>query len=238
MPEHNFLEIDYSPHGPKRSRRQLVVGLVLGALVLIALIIWTVGLDDTGSQSQTSTATEAHAPTPAKTLPAATPTALATIPDASAAPPLPVIEKPAANPVKYGKPVSVISVTDGDTIRVDYKGKSTPVRFIGIDTPEVGTYGGRAECFGDQATNFTARAVAGKRVYLVRDGMQPNRDRYGRLLRFVYTENKENLNVLLVRNGFATYERQYPVAPAFRGELEEAERYATENKLGLWSACR
>ncbi len=77
----------------------------------------------------------------------------------------------------------------------------------------------------------------GKRVFLVRDGNQDDRDRYGRLLRFVFLKNKSNVNETLVRGGFATYEEQYPIAQPFRGELEEAESAAKEGDAGLWGGC-
>ena len=132
----------------------------------------------------------------------------------------------------------VTRVTDGDTIRVDYGGMIEKVRLIAIDTPEVDWYGSRGDCFGDEAGKFTRQKLAGERVHLVRDGAQPDRDRNGRLLRFVVLEDGTNFNALLVSKGFATYESQYPVAEPFLSQLENASDAALASNAGLWSACR
>jgi endonuclease YncB( thermonuclease family) len=77
----------------------------------------------------------------------------------------------------------VVDVTDGDTIEVRTKGKRRDVRLIGIDTPEV--FGGR-ECGGHEASASMKRLLdRGDGVMLIRDRSQDNRDRYGRLLRYV-----------------------------------------------------
>lgn len=133
-----------------------------------------------------------------------------------------------------GELVPVISVTDGDTLRVRYEGESQPVRLIGINTPESIN---RTECFGPEASRFAKKALEGKRVYLVRDGMQADRDQYGRLLRFVFLEDKTNFNVTLVREGFAKYVRKYPVANPFRSELSSAQDFAWQENKGMWEAC-
>ncbi len=68
----------------------------------------------------------------------------------------------------------VSSVVDGDTIDL---ANGETVRLVGIDTPEVG------ECGYDKARNRLVALVEGERVTLVRS--DEDRDRYGRLLRYV-----------------------------------------------------
>lgn len=75
--------------------------------------------------------------------------------------------------------VPVTSVADGDTITVKISGRAEKVRLIGLDTPEAG------ECFAKESTRAMTSLVKGKSVRLVSDKSQPNRDRYGRLLRHV-----------------------------------------------------
>ena len=145
------------------------------------------------------------------------------------------------NSIDLGPLYSVISVTDGDTIRVNYRGKSEPVRFIAINTPEVANYGRQGECFGEEASAFTKRALGGKKIHLVSDGMQDDRDRYGRLLRFIFLANDDdetNFNETLVREGMATFEGRYPMIPEFRAALSVAQDQAMANHRGLWKACR
>jgi micrococcal nuclease len=152
--------------------------------------------------------------------------------------PTPTLEPELEPSVDFGPLYKVTRVTDGDTISVDYGGTIEKVRLIAIDTPEVDWYGSQGGCFGDEAGNFTRQKLAGARVHLVRDGAQEDRDRYGRLLRFVVLEDGTNFNALLVSKGFATYESQYPVAEPFLSQLENASDAALASNAGLWSACR
>src|SRR5687767_12811165 len=82
-----------------------------------------------------------------------------------------------------GVHAEVVSVTDGDTIEVLLGGRAEDVRYIGIDTPEVDPSIG-VECFGAEASALNRRLVSGRTVRLVFD--DELRDRYGRLLAYVY----------------------------------------------------
>jgi len=75
---------------------------------------------------------------------------------------------------------SVIRVIDGDTIEVDIDGALYKVRYIGIDTPEVG------QLYADEATKKNRELVEGKVVWLEKDVSET--DKYNRLLRYVYVE--------------------------------------------------
>jgi micrococcal nuclease len=119
-------------------------------------------------------------------------------------------------------------VVDGDTIRLAGIG---PVRLIGIDTPE--TYGGRVECFGPEATRHVRGLLPrGARVrYVV--GEEP-RDRYGRLLVYLYMPDGAALNHVLVTAGYAT---TLTIAPndRYAHVFERAERAARAARSGMWS---
>jgi micrococcal nuclease len=122
----------------------------------------------------------------------------------------------------------VVSITDGDTIRVRLaSGREERVRYIGIDTPE------RGDCFSRRATAVNARLVAGGEVRLERDADE--RDRYGRLLAYVYAGDVF-VNRELVRRGVAqplTVPPNVRHADEFRRLAERARREGS----GLWSAC-
>jgi micrococcal nuclease len=119
-------------------------------------------------------------------------------------------------------------VVDGDTIRLAGVG---PVRLIGIDTPE--TYGGRVECYGPEASRYVRGLLpAGARVrYVV--GEEP-RDRYGRLLVYLYTPDGAALNHVLVTAGYAT---TLTISPndRYARSFERAERAARAARAGMWS---
>ena len=124
-------------------------------------------------------------------------------------------------------------VTDGDTIHVLSQGQDVRVRLIGVDTPEVGWYRGKAECFGAKAGLYTRRRLDGRRVRLAFDA--DRFDRYGRTLAYVYV-GAELFNLTLVRNGYA---RADPVPPDIRmaAVFATAETRARAAALGLWAAC-
>ncbi len=92
----------------------------------------------------------------------------------------------------------VTNVVDGDTIDVRLaSGKTERVRVIGIDTPE------RGQCWFSKATAATRRLAQGRRVTLVGDRSQDTRDRYGRLLAYVWLPHGQDLGFQLVAGGHA-----------------------------------
>ena len=129
--------------------------------------------------------------------------------------------------------VRVTKVTDGDTVHVAYLGSDERVRLIGVNTPEVDWYGGEAQCYGAEAGLYARRRLSGARIRLVVD--VERRDRYGRLLAYVYL-GRELFNLTLVRLGYA---RADPVPPDTRlaAVFQRAEDTARNAGAGLWSAC-
>ena len=100
-------------------------------------------------------------------------------------------------------------MVDGDTIRVRLDGRTERVRYIGVDTPESVKPGTPVQCYAKRAAAANAALVAGRSVRLVGDVEQ--RDRYGRLLAYVYREpDGAFVNAQLVRDGYA---RTLTIAP-------------------------
>ncbi len=127
-------------------------------------------------------------------------------------------------------------VVDGDTIVVSAPGGSERVRYIGIDTPESVAPGRPVECYGPQASAANRRLVAGREVKVV-PGAEP-RDRYGRLLAYVYTDGgRRFVNARLVRSGAADTLAIEPNTE-YAGELASLRRKAQAEGAGLWGACR
>lgn len=122
----------------------------------------------------------------------------------------------------------VLRVIDGDTIVIE---GGEHVRYLGVDAPETQ---GTPECYGREATERNRQLVEGKRVRLESD--RRDRDRYGRLLRWVWVDGTL-VNEQLIREGYATVYRDEPTAK-YMDRLLAAEAEARSRGAGLWSACR
>lgn len=136
-----------------------------------------------------------------------------------------------------GANATVDRVVDGDTIRiVAAGGRSERVRLIGIDTPETKDPRRPVQCFGKEASAFTTRLLPPKTgVRLVRDAEA--RDRYGRLLAYVYrARDGLFVNLALAEGGYA---RPLTIPPnvAHTAEFVDAARTAREQGKGLWGRC-
>ena len=124
----------------------------------------------------------------------------------------------------------VTHIVDGDTVEIE-GGKR--VRYIGINTPEIGYNDKPDECFAKEARAENSRLVQGRIIRLVRD--ISDTDTYGRLLRYVYIGNSF-INDELVKQGFAQAE---PIPPDTRsaGTFFTSQNLAKAGSRGLWSVC-
>lgn len=116
-------------------------------------------------------------------------------------------------------PSKVISVVDGDTIKILHGKKQEKIRLIYIDAPEM------SQAYGKKAKQALADYLYGKEVSLKRY----EQDHYGRTLAEVFVAER-NINVALVREGHAWAYRRYTDSPVYLN----AEKHARIHKLGLW----
>lgn len=133
-------------------------------------------------------------------------------------------------------PYPVLRVVDGDTVKILREGEDVSVRLIGLDTPETVAPDQPVECFGPEASGRTTELVDGASVWLERDAVSGDTDKYGRTLAYVWISPSAMLNEILVREGYAeevTYAEGYRYQQRFR----DAERAAQAEGAGLWSAC-
>ena len=128
---------------------------------------------------------------------------------------------------------TVTRVVDGDTLKVSIGGEEQTVRLIGVDTPESVDPRRPVECFGEEASEFVKQRVEGERVKLVTDSTQSDRDRYDRLLRYVYTGD-EMLNREIIAEGYG-FEYTVGKKHLFADEFRELEERAKNQEIGLWS---
>jgi micrococcal nuclease len=130
----------------------------------------------------------------------------------------------------------IVEVYDGDTIAVDMEGVTEKVRMIGADTPETVDPRKEVQCGGPEASAFThTHLTVGARVRLVADPLSTDRDRYGRLLRYVYVQDGELYNRQLIRLGFARAYLGFPFS--LSEDFRAAQSAAQAQHLGVWAAC-
>ncbi len=128
----------------------------------------------------------------------------------------------------------VVKVVDGDTIRVLLNGNKKTIRMLGVDTPETVHPFKEVECYGPEASNASKGTLSNQKVYLSSDSLNSDKDKYGRLLRYVYLEDGSLFNKYLIENGYARY---YDKKIQFTDEFKALENRAKENKTGLWGKC-
>jgi micrococcal nuclease len=128
-------------------------------------------------------------------------------------------------------------VVDGDTIDIAIGGKTERVRLIGINTPETKHPTKGVECYGPEASAYTEQLLPkGTKLRVERD--IEARDKYGRLLLYVYIANSNVfVNMDLVMNGYA---RPMVFEPntAHMVDFAQAATQAELRNVGLWQACR
>lgn len=137
----------------------------------------------------------------------------------------------------------VIGIIDGDTIEVEWpNGTQSPVRILGIDTPEIHTEVDTSEWAGidneswlrkcgDQASNFTKRWISST-VNLTFDEEEGKKGYYERYLAYVELQNGTDLGAELVKHGLA---RVYTEGDCAReDQYVEYEENAQAMNKGVW----
>lgn len=132
--------------------------------------------------------------------------------------------------------VPVTRVIDGDTIVVQISGMEEKVRLIGVDAPETVDSHKPIQCFGKEASDEMKRLLTGQDVLLKNDPTQDNKDKYGRLLRYVYLSDGTFVDEFLVEQGYAR-EYTYKVPYQFQKEFRVTEKNAKLASRGLWATC-
>jgi endonuclease YncB( thermonuclease family) len=125
---------------------------------------------------------------------------------------------------------SIKFVYDGDTILLNTGQK---VRYLGIDAPEIGCGERKSEFMALAARDENIRLVKKRKVTLEFD--RERTDQYGRLLAYVYLENGEMVNALLIRKGLAHVAIKLPNL-RYLQPLLRFQRLAMEERIGIWKA--
>lgn len=126
------------------------------------------------------------------------------------------------------KPVfaDVIRVNDGDSISVRLGNKKEKIRLIGIDAPEI-----RQRPWGQMAKRHLTALIGRSTVKIETDVVK--RDRYGRLLAYVWTADGRFVNFEMLRDGYAVI-YTFPPNVSHVNELRTAQTEAKNKKIGIW----
>ncbi len=143
-----------------------------------------------------------------------------------------------------GLPKAVVTrVVDGDTVKIDFGEKAIPpsglerhetLRLLGVDAPELPRAGLPGEAYAQEATEYCASILEGRQVFIARDW--DLRDRYGRLLAYIYLADGTCFNLKLIKAGYTGALLTYRFA--FQDEFAAAERASAAAGLGLWSISK
>lgn len=151
------------------------------------------------------------------------------------------IARAAQADIRRMTPVELIEVVDGDTIKILLSparpesawglAERENVRLIGFDAPETRHPSKGREQGGLEAKEGLSNLLAGQRLYLAFD--RELRDRYGRLLAYVYTEVGQCVNLKMVEIGLAPALLRYPFS--LKDEFAAVEKTARAAGRGLWA---
>lgn len=131
-----------------------------------------------------------------------------------------------ANPVY----VRVIKAHDGDTIGVILNGRKEKVRLIGIDSPEI-----KQRPWGTKARKHLEKLLTASNRTVILEFDVERRDKYGSLLCYVYSTDKNMINLQMLKHGYAVL---LTISPNVRhvDEFRKAQHNAREQKLGIWGS--
>lgn len=118
---------------------------------------------------------------------------------------------------------TLLRVVDGDTIEALVENETWKIRLQGINTPEKG------KPFSNEAKDFL-KQFENKSIQLMRDF--EDTDRYDRKLRYLFYENRL-INKEILEQGLAN--KYYYSGLKYEKELVNAEEYARENSMGIWT---
>ena len=125
--------------------------------------------------------------------------------------------------------VKVIKAHDGDTVSVILNGSREKVRLIGIDAPEI-----KQRTWGTKARKHLEKMLIASNRTVILEFDVERRDKYGRLLCYIFTPDRKMLNIQMVKDGYAVL---FTIPPNIKyvDELRMAQNEARQHRRGIWS---
>ena len=129
---------------------------------------------------------------------------------------------------------TIVKVIDGDTVKIELSnGNEETVRLLLIDTPETVHPTKAVQPFGPEASQFSKKLMPANSKIEVELGIN-ERDKYGRLLAYLYVDDKM-VNKLLLEKGLARVAYIYVPNTKYLDEFEVIQKKAQKKAIGIWS---
>lgn len=126
-------------------------------------------------------------------------------------------------------------MVDGDTVVLSDKDR---IRMIGVDTPELHHPTKPVQCFASEAWQYSKAQLENKKVKITFDSSNntvKHRDKYGRLLAYIYLPDGAFHNQNLIQNGYGFAYTRFPYR--YSAQFVKLEEEAHKKALGLWGKC-
>lgn len=143
-------------------------------------------------------------------------------------------KKHTAPHIETGVLYSIVRVIDGDTVDVDINGQTERIRLIGLDTPETVDPRKPVQCFGKEASDKAKSILTGQKVKIETDPSQGLRDKYGRLLAYIFLPDGTLFNQTMIEEGYG-HEYTYNLPYKYQTEFKASQVRVRELKKGLWA---
>ncbi|WNE63142.1 thermonuclease family protein [Heyndrickxia coagulans] len=130
--------------------------------------------------------------------------------------------------------VTLVETVDGDTIKVNYKGKTETVRYLLVDTPEEKKPGTCVQPYAVSAYNKNKQLVNSGKLTLEFETNGDKYDKYGRLLAYVFVNGK-SIQEELLKSGYARVAYIYNPPYKYLSKYESDENAAKSRHLNIWS---
>ncbi|MGG3624358.1 thermonuclease family protein [Bacillus gobiensis] len=129
--------------------------------------------------------------------------------------------------------VTLTKTVDGDTIKVNYNGQEETIRYLLVDTPETKDPNSCVQPYGTDAYNRNKQLVNSGKLEIEFD-VGERKDKYGRLLAYVYVNGK-SVQETLLKEGLARVAYVYPPNTRYLNQFQSAEASAKNNGTAIWS---
>lgn len=130
--------------------------------------------------------------------------------------------------------ITFVRAVDGDTLIAMIDGKEEYIRLLLVDTPETKHPNKEVQPFGPEASELMKKTFSPSDPIYIEYGTE-KRDKYDRLLAYVYTADDQMFNELLLEKGLARVAYVYPPNDKYIEKFREIESQAKNKAIGIWS---